>query len=260
MPQQFELNAAASWISRIIAAIIVIIALGLISISAWINYCLGTNFGRTTEDAMLYGTASAFISVLGAAMSFMVGHTWRQGRRGVAVVGSIIMLLCLTYSFTAAVGFTIGVRTHARDAQFLQAELNRSELTKLQASQKELERIDETLRMPNLPASERRANEERIRELEANIRDQQTKLALAPAVLTETSQVDVLARIMGQDPELITFGLVALLALIIELAGAALFFALGSLWPATSSKAARTIDPAPLVQLRLNSEGENGAL
>ena len=224
------------------------------------NYRSGAGFGRSTEEVILYGTAYAFISVLGAAMSFMVGHTWRQGRRGVAVVGSIIMLLCLTYSFTAAVGFTIGVRTHARDAQFLQAELNRSELTKLQASQKDLERIDETLRMPNLPASERRANEERIRELEANIRDQQTKLALAPAVLTETSQVDVLARIMGQDPELITFGLVALLALIIELAGAALFFPLGSLWPATSSNAARTIDPAPLVQLRLNSEGENDAL
>ena len=136
MPKQLELNAAASWISRITAAIIVIIALGLISISAWINYCLGTNFGRTTEDAMLYGTASAFISVLGVAMSFMVGHIWRQGRRTVVAVGSIIMLLCLSYSFTAAVGFTIGVRTHARDAQFLQAELNWSELTKLRPAKK----------------------------------------------------------------------------------------------------------------------------
>jgi hypothetical protein len=260
MLKQFELNAVASWISRITSAVIVIIALGFICISAWINYRGGAGFGQTTEEAILYGTASAFISVLGAAMSFTVGQKWRQRRRGVAAASATIMLMCVTFSFTAAVGFTMGVRTHARDAQFLQAELNRSELTKLQASQKDLGRIDETLRMPNLPASERRANEERIRELEANIRDQQTKLALAPAMLTATSQVDVLARIMRQDPELITFGLVALLALIIELAGAALFFALGSLWPATSSKAARTIDPAPLVQLRLNSEGENGAL
>jgi hypothetical protein len=100
------------------------------------NYRSGAGFGRTTEEVILYGTASAFISVLGVAMSFMVGHIWRQGRRTVVAVGSIIMLLCLSYSFTAAVGFTIGVRTHARDAQFLQAELNWSELTKLRPAKK----------------------------------------------------------------------------------------------------------------------------
>jgi hypothetical protein len=253
MPKQFELNAAASWISRFTAAIIVIIALGLISISAWMAYRLGASFGRTTEEAMLYGTASALISLLGAAMSFMVGHKWRQGRRGAAAASAIIMVLCLTFSFMATTGFSFGARTQARDAQFLQAELNRSKLTSLQASQKDLERINETLRMPNLPARERRANEERIRELEANVRDQQTKLALAPAVLTATSQVDVLARIMGQDPELITFGLVALLALINELAGVALSLALGNFWSAMPAKAASTADPAPLFQKPLSA-------
>jgi hypothetical protein len=178
----------------------------------------------------------------------------RNGAKGVAVVGSIIMLLCLSYSFTAAVGFTIGIRTHARNVRFLQAELNRSELTKLQASQKDLERIDETLRMPNLPASERHANEERIRELEANIRDQQTKLTLAPAVLTETSQADVLARIMGQDPELFTIGLAAWQAFIIELAGAALFFALGS--STRADKNARDMDAAFLAWVRSFTKGK----
>jgi hypothetical protein len=248
MPKQFELNAAAPWISRITAAIIVIIALGLISISAWMNYRLGASFGRTIEDAMLYGTASALISVLGAAMSFMVGHGWRQRRRGVAAASFIIMLLCLTFSFMATTGFGFGARTHARDAQFLQAALNRSKLTSLQDSQKDLERITEALRMQNLPARERRSNEERIRELEANIRDQQTNLALAPTVLTATSQVDVLARIMRQDPELITVGLVALLALINEPAGVALSIALGSIWPTTLVKVPGTADPAPLVK------------
>ena len=217
------------WGNRIVASIAGFAALGLVAISVGINYRFSSSFGRTELDGFLYGGASALGDILKAAIPFLVAVAIKERRWGQASAGIIVWFTCVIFSFSSATGFGIASRTFASDATTLQAGLNRHELAALQSGQDELNRIRVTLGSGNLRTTDRRGLELRETALSRDTGELRSRLALAPSILTPTTQADALAQLFGVEPSRMTNGLVILLAALLEFgSGLGLFVALGA--------------------------------
>jgi hypothetical protein len=210
---------------RFSSVIGVAVTLLLIAIDIAISYELGSSFGRNDFEGLLYGGACALAAILKAILPIRVRALFKEWRPVAAAAASLLWLLCATLSFTGAVGFGITARNSAKDAQTLQAELNRSKLRSLNTDQTELDRVQNRLRSTSLTLRERREYEQRVYQLEARIANRQSEVKHAPSILTATSQADALARLLSVAPEwMISVGpewtnviLVTVLALMLEL-------------------------------------------
>ena len=237
---------AMHWGIRIVACVTAVAALGLVCISAAMNFRFGYSFGRTELDGWLYGGASALSDVLKAAIPFVVVCALKRRRWGQAASGAMVWVICVVFSFSSATGFGIANRSFTSDATILQAGLNRNELTALQSDQQELTHIRATLGSANLRATDRRDLELRETALSRETGELRSRLALAPTVLTPTTQAEALAHLFGAEPSRVTNGLVILLASLLELgSGLGMFVALGTFANPPSGKihSKRTLGP-----------------
>ncbi|MGE3709017.1 MAG: hypothetical protein AB7G35_05050 [Hyphomicrobiaceae bacterium] len=202
----------------------------MLMVSVSITYDIGHAFGRTDAQSFRYGMACAFADCL-KALAFPVSVlAYRAGRHLMGVVGLVVFALLTALSFSSTVGFGLASRTYAGDVQVLQAEQNRSAVIALRDDQQELARIRARLREPDLTARERRDLERHNQDLAGTIAERQRQLALAPRIITATTQSDALAHILGLAPETVTFGLSVLLALSLDI-GPAIGFALAGALP-----------------------------
>lgn len=201
----------------VIAGTALLVALALLVVSVATNFEVGRSFGRTDAEQLLYGAACGCADGLKALLFTLSAATFRNGRRTMSITGFALFGLLTVFSFTSTVGFGLTSRTYAGDVQVLQAEQNRSTITSLRDDQRELDRVRARLREHDLPVRERRQLERRNEELAAAVADRQRRLALAPRIVTATTQSDILARMLGVAPETVTLGLAILLALSMDL-------------------------------------------
>ncbi|MGE3063986.1 MAG: hypothetical protein AB7K67_00205 [Hyphomicrobiaceae bacterium] len=202
---------------RIIVRLAAVASAALLIISIAITFEVGKSFGRTDVEAQLYGAACAFADALKALLFTLSASAFRKRRRTMAITGFALFLLLTTFSFSSTVSFGLAARTFAGDVQILQAEQNKSAISALRDDQGELARIRNRLREPDLSIRERRELERRNHDLATAVADRQRQLALAPRIITATTQSDALARMLGVAPETATVGLAMLLALAMDL-------------------------------------------
>lgn len=87
-------------------------SLGLVVISAIINYRFGYSLGTDPMDSLIYAIASASADCVKAVLPFAILAAWRDWRFLGVVVGGGLWLICTAYSLTSAVGFAAMTRSN----------------------------------------------------------------------------------------------------------------------------------------------------
>jgi hypothetical protein len=206
-----------TWGNRFIGGILALAALGMLAISAAIDFRFGSSFGRSEVDGWLLGGASALAGVVKAAIPFALARAFSRRHWVTVLVCGILWSVCVVYSFSSATGFGFVARTFAGDATTLQAGINRNALAALQSDQGELEHVRSALASTTLRTHDRMELEQREAALSKETAELRSRLAMAPSVLTATTQADALANMLGIDPSRAMNGLVILLASLLEL-------------------------------------------
>ncbi|MEO1282850.1 MAG: hypothetical protein AAFV69_14060 [Pseudomonadota bacterium] len=86
-------------------------SLGLLMISAAMNYRFGLTLGTTDFDASLYGLLSVCADMLKALLPFVIMLSWQTARWVMAVMALSLWLIFTAYSFASGLGFAALNRT-----------------------------------------------------------------------------------------------------------------------------------------------------
>lgn len=115
----------------------IVVCVGLIAISAVLNFRVGYRSADTRFDAWVYGIGVALIDVLKAGLPFVIGFAWahRQWVRG--AIATFVFLLFSLYSVTA------GVRFAAQHQAFGVGKMS-GEMEQRSALKATLQRLEET--------------------------------------------------------------------------------------------------------------------
>ena len=184
----------------------IIVALGFVLASAFMNYLFGHGFGRTPLEAQVYG----FVGILAVAANALCpffGHAAYEAKRLAtfyAVTG--LWILCLAYSMTSALGFA----AESRDALSVPRAAQHDILRTKQQTLQELEARKRTL-----------AIETRIHVL----REEINTLRAQGALRDPDPQSAMLAKLVGLDRQSARTVLLLLFALMIEVGAAIGLFA-----------------------------------
>lgn len=81
------------------------VCVGLIAISAVLNFRVGYRSADTPFDAWVYGTGVALIDVLKAGLPFVIGIAWAHKQWARSVIAAIVFAVFSLYSVTAGVRF-----------------------------------------------------------------------------------------------------------------------------------------------------------
>jgi hypothetical protein len=184
---------AVRWIAILITGIA---SAGLIVVSVAMNWAFGSSFGRTALESHAYGAAFAFADVLKVAAPIVVAKSFANRRWGAALLGLLVWGTFTVCSAVSAIGFASANRTFAVDARKVQAALNQSRLTSLEADQSELRRLRDRLASIDVARSERLQLSAAVQRLEATIGATRGKLEdAAPVVSMPNPQVHTLAQL-----------------------------------------------------------------
>lgn len=80
-------------------------SLGLLAISAAMNFRFGLTLGTTELDALIYGCASVCADLLKALLPFIILAGWREHRFLLMLLASLLWSIFTLYSFTSGIGF-----------------------------------------------------------------------------------------------------------------------------------------------------------
>lgn len=93
------------WTTNCLVVFGVLVSLGLIGVSALLNFRMGFRSADTVFDGWIYGSGAAFADGLKALAPFVLLWGWRE-RDVLAVVGAgVLFVVCTAYSLTAGLGF-----------------------------------------------------------------------------------------------------------------------------------------------------------
>jgi len=208
---------AVRWIAILITGIA---SAGLIVVSVAMNWAFGSSFGRTALESHAYGAAFAFADVLKVAAPIVVAKSFANRRWGAALLGLLVWGTFTVCSAVSAIGFASANRTFAVDARKVQAALNQSRLTSLEADQSELRRLRDRLASIDVARSERLQLAAAVQRLEGAIGATRGKLEdAAPVVSMPNPQVHTLAQLTGFGTDNLETVLVLLVALLVEMGG-----------------------------------------
>ena len=250
---------------RWLTVIAVLAALVLLSASATMNYLFASSLGRSPHEAIVLGVVSVGIDVLKAVVAVALGYAARERRWGFFCVGSLAFALFTALSLTTALGFTAsnrGAVTGERERHTNRLANIETRIAELRSALKALPAhrplaiVEEALAVAHVDArwtasrqctaaqsaarqfcaevgqlrTERAAGLE-ARRIETLIIAQETeaeRLRGAGFGLSSDPQARALARAIGLDEVQVQRGLMALLALVVEVAsGFGVYLALG---------------------------------
>jgi hypothetical protein len=181
------------------------------------NFTFGSSFGRTTLESYAYGAAFGFADILKVAAPTVAARSFADRKRGAALLGLFLWGTFAVCSAVSAIGASAN-RTFTVDARKVQAALNQSRLSSLEADQSELRRLRDRLATPEVARAERLQLMASAQRLEAAIGDARGRLEdAAPIVTTPNPQAYTLAHLTGASMDKVETGLVLLVALLVEL-------------------------------------------
>ncbi len=112
-----------------------IVSLGLLVVSAFMNFRFGQLLGKDEFDQLIYGIASVCGDGFKAVLPFAIAWAWSERRMAAALAGVVLFSIATAYSVTSSLGFAATNRAATsgeRAAQVetvsdLQAEIRRTE-------------------------------------------------------------------------------------------------------------------------------------
>lgn len=249
----------------LVMAVGVAASLVLLAVSAGMNYRFGYSLGRSAEDGLLLGAASAAVDGLKAVLPLLIGYAAARARIVAVMAGIAAWGLFTAYSLTSAVGFSAQNRSDISRRQeiIVQAYRDaRGELDRLKseraalgteqppaALQAELKRLAAHPRWQSSKACEdatvatsrrlcanvraieaRLARARRLAEIEHRLSEMRARLAVfkdGAGVSGAHAQTRALSAFSGLGEGWVRAGLVGLLALVTEIgSGLGLYLAL----------------------------------
>jgi hypothetical protein len=193
---------------------------GLIAVSVTMNFAFGSSFGRTALESYAYGAAFGFADILKVAAPIVAAGTFAKRKWGATLLALSVWGTFTVCSAVSAIGYASANRTFTVDSRKVQAALNQSLLTSLEADQSELRRLRERLASPEVSKNERLQLTTAAQRLESAIGANRGKLEdVAPIVTTPNPQAYTLAHLTGASMDKVETGLVLLVALLVELGG-----------------------------------------
>jgi len=81
----------------------ILVAVGFLLASAFMNFQYGHSLGRSALEAWVYGLVGVLAVACNALCPFFM--LWHRRRRALLAGVAVLWLLCLTYSLTSAIGF-----------------------------------------------------------------------------------------------------------------------------------------------------------
>lgn len=253
---------------HIMGALGVAAATVLLAVSAAMNWKFGFNLGKSPFEAHLLGLASAAADCMKALIPFFLfaaikNRVWSQ-----AAAAGLLWLVVLSYSMTSALGFAALNRNDSTGERQLQStvyqdlrkELKRAEdrlgwmpqhrpaaMVEQEISLAKKDRLFTTTKgCAEIPGKTTREYCQGLNRLQAELAvgveaaQVEAKVAEIKARLDRTTgttvvgeadpQAGVLARITGQELNLVQMGLVLLVAILLELGSALGFYVAMSVW------------------------------
>jgi hypothetical protein len=193
---------------------------GLVAVSITMNFAFGSSFGRTALESCAYGAAFGFADILKVAAPIVAAGTFAKRKWGATLLALLLWGTFTVCSAVSAIGYASANRTFTMDSRKVQAALNQSLLTSLEADQSELRRLRERLASPEVGRNERLQLTAAAQRLETAIGTNRGKLEdSAPIVTTPNPQAYTLAHLTGASMEKVETCLVLLVALLVELGG-----------------------------------------
>ncbi len=185
----------------------IVVALGFLLASAFMNFQYGFSLGRTVHEGWAYGLVGVLAVASNGLCPFLL--TWHVKRR--ALQGAILLLwvFCLTYSLTSAIGFA----AENRDGRVAGRESAKANYEMTLASLADLESKRDRLKT--------RRYDDRIEAL----REDAKRQAAAGANLEADPQALVLATLISLDPKNVRLGVQVIFGVMVELGAALLLFA-----------------------------------
>src|SRR5262249_6474215 len=119
------------------------------------NFAFGSSFGRTAIESYAYGAAFGFADILKVAAPIVAAGTFARRQWGATLLALFVWGTFTVCSAVSAIGYASANRTFTVDSRKVQAALNQSLLTSLEADQSELRRLRERLTAPDMSRSER---------------------------------------------------------------------------------------------------------
>jgi hypothetical protein len=212
-----------TWSSNVRWIVLILVggaSAGLMAVSVAMNFTFGSSFGRTTLESYAYGAAFGFADILKMAAPIVAARSFADRKRGTALLGLLLWGTFAVCSVVSAIGFASANRTFTVDARKVQAALNQSRLTSLEADQSELRRLRDRLASPEVARTERLQLMASAQRLEAAIGAARGKLEdAAPIVSTPNPQAYTLASLTGASMDQVETSLVLLVALLVEMGG-----------------------------------------
>lgn len=98
-------RTSSGWIVNALVVVGIFVSIGLIAVSAALNFRIGYRAADTETDAWIYGIGAGLVDVLKALCPFIVGWGLRQKDWIAVIGGSIAFVVFTAYSVTAGMGF-----------------------------------------------------------------------------------------------------------------------------------------------------------
>lgn len=123
-----------SWTTDVFVVFGILFSLGMIGISAVLNFRMGYRMADTELDGWIYGTGAALGDGLKALIPFAMWWAWKQRQLFAVTAGAVLFAVLTTYSLTAGLGFAAQHRAFREAERIgaierranLNAELNRA--------------------------------------------------------------------------------------------------------------------------------------
>lgn len=246
----------------------VIAASVLLFVSAAMNWRFGYSLGSSELDSTLLGFASAAADGLKALIPFFLFAALRNKQWSQALAAAVLWTVCLTYSFTSAIGFSAINRADSAGTKTVQAVAFADLRTELEKTRERLDwvprhRPAETVKSEmdgqrqakrwrttngcaEATASASIAFCQQYHQLGAElaaavegaklqtrvdeIRSQLATATTAAAVVSADPQAKALSTLSGQTMELVSTALTLMVAILVELGSSLGFYVVFSMW------------------------------
>lgn len=100
----------------------VLLSVGLIAVSATLNFRMAYRMGDSTLDGWVYGGGAATADILKALLPLCIWWAWRRRQLVAALAGAVLLLVFAAYSFTASVGYASQLRSFQEEERLHAAE------------------------------------------------------------------------------------------------------------------------------------------
>lgn len=246
----------------------------LLLVSGAMNWRFGYSLGHSELDSQLLGLASAAADGLKALIPFFLFAALRNKQWSQALAAGLLWVICITYSFTSALGFSALNRADTAGSRIVQASTYqdvRSELDKTRERlgwvpqhrpaltvSSEMDEVRQDRRWKatesctnatkgtsisfcknfhQLGAELAAANEaEKLQVRIDELRGQLQNASTAVAVASADPQSEVISHLSGQDQEMVKTALTVLVAILVELGSSLGYFVVFSTWKTVETR------------------------